>query len=349
MRHLLGAIATVSICALLTPTPADAHRLHDSYVVDGETGIPPIPLRVPEGVAFDPLAGDFYATAIFGGRITRIDGRTGVEETFYQSPDPVLSFAGAEVAPLRRVLWMCSVDVATDPAFPTSAVYALRIRRGGGTVIRTFELPAPFFCNDVALDWTGAAYVTDSIGASVYRIDAAALHDPTLDAEPFVTHPGLLPDFSIPGALGQNGVAVTPDGRRLMVARSIPPALFSIALDDPSDVREVSFTGDAFSQNPDPAGDPIAFLAPDGLEFLGGRLYVSYHAGVQRLTFDGCDYDSARVATSTAVPSGVSTLAAARGRLYVIDSEVVPVLQTHLGLPVELPNTITRVRLRSFR
>lgn len=349
MRHLFGAIAAVSICALLTPADAGAHGLRDSYLVEGETGIPPIPYRVPEGVAFDPLAGDFYATAIFGGRITRIDGRTGVEETFYTSPNPILSFAGAAVAPLRRVLWMCSVDVATDPAFPTSAVYAVRIRPEGGTLIRAFDLPAPFFCNDVALDWTGAAYVTDSIGASVYRIDASALHDHALEAEPFVTNPALLPDFSIPGALGQNGIAVTPDGRRLMVARSIPPALFSIALDDPSDFREVTFTGDAFGQNPDPAGDPIAFLAPDGLEFLRGRLYVSYHAGVQRLTFRGCDYDSARVATSTAVPSGVSTLTAARGRLYAIDSEVVPVLQTQLGLPVELPNTITRVPLRSFR
>lgn len=350
MRPMPALMATLAICALAAPRPADAHGLAQSYVVDGETGIPGLPFRVPEGVAFDPLRGDFYATAIFGGRITRVDGGTGVEETFYQEQNPLLSFAGAAVAPFRRVLWMCAVDIVTDPMAPAGQVYALDISAGGaGDVIRTFPLPGPFFCNDVTLDYAGNAYVTSSIGPTIFRVPAAALDDPALGAEPFATSLDFLPDFSIPGALGLNGIELTPDGRKLVVVRSIPPAMFSIDLDDPTDIRAVQFTGgDAFSQNPDPAGDPIAFLAPDGLAFLAGRLYVAYHGAVQRVTFSGCDYDTATVASKVDVPTGLSTLAVAWGRLYAIDSEVVPVTQTQLGLPVELPNAIVRVSLRGF-
>lgn len=339
-------IAAGTLCA---PPTAEA-RLQDTYVVDGDTGIPFLPFRVPEGVAFDPLGADFYATAIFGGRITRVDGHTGAEETIYQEPNPLLSFAGAAVAPFRRVLWMCAVDVATDPMFPVGQVYALDISQQPAAVIRTFDLPQPFFCNDVALDWAGNAYVTNSIGATVMRVPAAALDDPAAGAEPFATSPAFLPDFSIPGALGQNGVTITPDGRRMMVAISIPPALYSVSLADPTDIRPVQFIGgDAFSQNPDPAGDPLAFLAPDGLAFLGGRLYVSYHQGVQQLTFADCDYTQASVRSTTNVPVGVSTVTRARGRLYVIDSDVVQVTRPELGIPPTLPNGIARVRLRDFR
>lgn len=349
MRHpLIGAIALAAIGLL--STPVEAHGLRSSYVVEGETGISGLPFRVPEGVTFDPLRGDFYATAIFGGRITRIDGRTGAEETVYQEMgNPFLAFAGARVAPLRRVLWVCAVDLVSDPTSPAGTVYAIDLsRRHAGDVIRTFPMPGPFFCNDIALDWAGDAYVTNSVGASIYRIPASALDDPTEGPEVFATSLDFLPDFSIPGSLGLNGIEVTPDGQKLVVVRSIPAAMFTVDLCDPSDIRAVEMSGDAFSQHPD-GGDPIAFLGPDGLAFVDGRLYVSYHAGVQELTFRGRGWERARVASTTAVPVGLSTATAAWGELYVIDSEVVPVTQPQLGLVPALPNTITRVSQRLFR
>lgn len=348
MRHLMGAAVLVAMGLL--SSPVEAAGLRSSYVVEGETGIPGLPFRVPEGVTFDPLGGDFYATAIFGGRITRIDGRTGAEETVYQEMgNPFLAFAGARVAPLRRVLWVCAVDLVSDPTSPAGTVYAIDLsRRGRGDVIRTFAMPGPFFCNDIALDWAGDAYVTNSVGATIYRIPASALHDPTLGPEAFATSLAFLPDFSIPGSLGLNGIEVTPDGQKLVVVRSIPAAMFTVDLCDPSDVREVEMSGDVFSQHPE-GGDPIAFLGPDGLAFVDGRLYVSYHAGVQELTFRGRGYTRARVASTTDVPSGLSTATAAWGELYVIDSEVVPVTQPQLGLVPALPNSISRVSRRSFR
>lgn len=345
---LTGLLVTCASFAFV-PAADASPPLMNEYIVDGDTGIPQVPFRVPEGVAYDPIGADFYATAIFGGRITRVDGATGVEETIYQEPNPLLSFAGAAVAPFRRVLWMCAVDVATDPMLPVGQVYALDISQQPATLIRSFALPVPFFCNDVALDHSGDAYVTNSIGATVMRVPAAGLDDPTIEAAPFATSPAFLPDFSIPGALGQNGIALTPRGDTLILARSIPPALFTIDLADPTQIAEIQFVGgDAFSQNPDPAGDPIAFLAPDGLAFLGHKLYVSYHQGVQQLTFTDCTHSAATVRSTTAVPPGVSTIARARGRLYVIDSDVVPVTRPELGIAPELPNTITRVRLRDF-
>jgi len=347
VRALSVPLVATALLAMAAP-PAEA-RLRNTYVVDGATGIPQLPFRVPEGVAFDPLGGDFYATAIFGGRITRVDGRTGAEQTIYQEANPLLSFAGAAVAPWRRVLWMCAVDIVTDPMAPAGQVYALDISQQPAAVIRTFPLPGAFFCNDVALDWRGNAYVTNSIGPAVMRVPADALDDPTIDAEPFAFSLDFLPDFSIPGALGQNGIALTPDGRKLVLALSIPPALYTIDLADPTDIERVQFVGgDAFSQNPDPAGDPLAFLAPDGLVFSFGKLYVSYHQGVQQLTFTDRTYTRARVRSTTDVPPGISTIARAFGRLYVIDSDVVPVTRPELGIAPELPNGIHRVRYRAF-
>lgn len=73
------------------------------------------------------------------------------------------------------------IDRASTTQVPVSHVLAIRIARSGeGTLIRRFELPAPFFCNDLALDLQGNVYVTNSFGAALFRIGAESLSDATL-------------------------------------------------------------------------------------------------------------------------------------------------------------------------
>jgi DNA-binding beta-propeller fold protein YncE len=334
----------VAAGAVLGASLARAHDLRDTYVVDSTSGVEATPVRVPEGVAFDPLAGDFYASAVFGGRITRIDARSGVESTFYQETEnPARSFIGMKIAPLQRVAWLCAVDYAENPAAPTSYVYAIRIRAfGQGQLLRRIPLPVPFFCNDLALDLAGDVFVTNSFGAAIVRIDVRALWDASVGAEIFAESPLLAPPVAPDGSVGfgMNGIAVTPNHRYLLVVK--PGQLLRVALGDPSDIRPVTFTGDAFAAHPDPAGDPTLFETPDGIVFARGKLYVTFLGAIQQLTFSDARYLEAEVATTTDVPLGLTTATSAYGTVYAIDSEI-HVLQPERGQPIELPHQIIRI------
>ena len=339
-----------SFAAFLSPFSHANGFLKDEYVLDSAAQ-GPVPFRVPEGVAFDPFTGNFYATSIFGGRITKVSGFSSAESEFYFNP--AVSFAGAVVAPLRRILWVCGVDSLSLSTFPTSQLYAIDLNTGN--LLKAFDLvdpglpfaPAfPFFCNDVTLDQQGNAYVTNSLGPSVMKVSPNAINDPAGEAVPFATSPLLLPDFSIPDALGQNGIVVTPTNSHLLVAISVPSKLMRISLSDPNDVSEVTFSGDVFG-DPDPFDNNFDFFAPDGMQFVWGKLYVVYHEGIRKLSFSDLTYSHASIKSKTSVPKGLSTATRAYGKLYVIDSEVVPVTRG-IDLPVDVPNKILKVSLGGF-
>ncbi len=350
MKHVINQyiiLATLLGGILLAYTEQSwARFLQDEYPLESETGVPEMPFRVPEGVTFDPFTNRFFATSAFGGKITTVSGFTGAESVFFQANESNQSFGGAAVNPFRRVLWVCSIDFISNPDVPVSQVLAIGL--DSGKLLKAFDLPVPLFCNDIALDSRGNAYVTDSFGPSVLKISRSAITDPNGVAEIFATSPLLLPDFTQPIAFGQNGIAVTPTNSHLLVAVSVPAKIVRISLKDPTDVSLVSFTGDTFGQHPDPNGDPLRFLLPDGIQFVWGKLYVVYNGGIQRLSFTDFSYSTANVSSSVDVPIGLSTATRAYGRLYVIDSDVLPITQPALGLPIELPNKILRVNLRSF-
>jgi len=274
------------------------------------------PSSLPEGLAYDDLTYSFFATAINGGEITRISA-LGQEHVFYASTDPLVSFSGAHVDAARRLLWVCQVDVKTDP-IPNSKVVAFDI--DAGSLVRSIDLGEPSFCNDLTTDKNGKVYATDSALPNIYRIGT----DDQLEV--FASGPQFVPG----GSIGLNGLDIAPGGEHLLVVKTMPPALYRVSLADPSDITEVTFSGDAFSV----PGDP-RFPGPDGIEFLGDELYVIYDGGVQQLTFAGDDHTHAEVKTTTDVPTGLTSAAVAEGRLYAIDSEVYRVL--YMFQPPVLP------------
>lgn len=272
---------------------------------------------LPEGIAYDEVTISFFATAINGGAITRISNLG--EQVFHASPDPLVSFSGAHVDAERRLLWVCQVDVKTDPV-PNSKVLAFDI--DDGTLARSIDLGEPSFCNDVTTDEDGVLYATDSALPNIYRIGA----DDQLEV--FASSPQFA--SAQPGAIGLNGLAIAPGGEELLVVKTVPPAMYRVSLTDPTDIAEVTFSGDPFSV----PGDP-RFPGPDGIKFLGDALYVVYDGGVQQLTFSGEDHTQAAVRTTTAVPTGLTSATLAEGHLYVIDSEVFRVW--YMNQPPELP------------
>lgn len=315
-KSLLFAAALASLASCDAP-------LQEQYVLSSSSSL-------PEGVAFDAASESFFATAIRGGEITRISA-LGQEQVFHRSQEPNLSFAGAHVDDARRLLWVCAVDLSSGPA-PRSRVVALAI--GDGEVVRDVDLGDGSFCNDVTTDDDGAVYATDSAQPKIHRVAPGADV-----AEVFATDERFAPPA--PGRIGLNGIDVTPDGEDLLVVTSFPAQLFRVPLADPATVAVVTFSGDAFGM----PGDP-RFPGPDGLEFLGDELYVAYDGGIQQLRFSGETFARAEVRTTTAVPTGLTSLTAAEGRLYAIDSEVYGTL--YGGQPPELPFRIVHVDVGLF-
>ncbi|MBL9104575.1 MAG: SMP-30/gluconolactonase/LRE family protein [Myxococcales bacterium] len=311
MKKVLAPLFTL----LFAPLACDV-LLQEQYPLASTTSL-------PEGVAFDEDTYTFFATAIRGGKITRLTP-FGDEIGFYSDDTPNRSFGGAHVDSERRRLWVCVVDVASNP-FPVSQVFGFHIDTRERT--HAISLPEPTFCNDLVTDADGVVYATDSATPRVFRIDPAS-SQPAVFATLPLTPPA--------GGVGLNGIDFSPDGARLLVASSMPAKLFSVPLAAPEAAVEVATVGDPFSM----PGNP-RFPGPDGLEFIGEQLFVAYDGGVQRLTFSDDDWTQASVATTMAVPTGLTSLTEAGGELYAIDSEVFRVL--YQGQQPQLPFAVVHV------
>jgi sugar lactone lactonase YvrE len=276
------------------------------------------PDSVPEGIAFDPVERMFYATSLQGGGITRIDA-TGAESVFHPADNRAL-VGGAKVDAERRLLWTCAQQVD-----------------GGDSRVWVFdltsaELTMEFFlgaispnasCNDLVLDDEGIAYVTDPSNPNIYRLDAS-----TGSAAIFATDPRFADITGI--SLGLNGIAISPDGNALIVAKFAPATLFRVSLPSAESIETVALGGDALP-------------APDGLAVLAGDLYSVSDSNVSRVR-PNADFSAAEVVNVPQV-SGLSTATVAESQLYVIKSEVVNFV---LMLPLQLPFEIFRVDTDAF-
>jgi len=281
-------VATASLLTALAVLPSCDLAMQEDYTLKSTSSL-------PEGVAYDGVTHTFFATAINGGQITRVTP-LGQEIVFHSDANPNRSFGGAHVDEDNRRLWVCVVDVKTNP-FPTSQVWAFNIESKKRTHV--IALPPVSFCNDLVTDDAGRVYVTDSANPNIYRVDPA-----TQSFSVFLTSPTFNPIQ--PGMPALNGIDLSPDGDRLLAVTSFPAGVYSIPVANPQSFVAVQTSGDPFAM----PGDP-RFPGPDGAEFLDDRLYVAYDGGVQQLTFGDPDFTQAAVATTTAVrPSSVATVAA---------------------------------------
>ena len=276
------------------------------------------PDSVPEGVAFDPQERVFYATSLQGGGIVQIDA-AGQESVFHPADNRAL-VGGAKVDAERRRLWACAQSVDGGD----SRVWVFDLASG--------ELSMEFFlgaitanaaCNDLVVDSSGVAYVTDPASPNLYRLDPA-----TGAGTLFVTNP-LFNDITGAG-LGLNGIALSPDGNALIVAKFALPSLFRVSLPDGDSVAPIVLSGDALPP-------------PDGLAVLEGDLYAVSGSSVSRVR-PNQDFTAGEV-VNVAQQSGLSTATIAEAQLYVIKSDV---LNFVLKNPLDLPFEIFRVDTNAF-
>jgi hypothetical protein len=119
--------------------------------------------------------------------------------------------------------------------------------------------------------------------------------------DPEFTLPNV-PRFFVPGS---NGVVITPGGNYLLVANTYANTLFRVSLKNPSDIIEVSLSGDDFS-------------FPDGLVMIDKILFAVSSDKIHRVTFTDSSFDEGTVKSIDFI-QGMTTGTLAERQLYVIN------------------------------
>ena len=287
----------------------------------------------PEGVTFDPIDRAFYAGSLEGGTITRVDSN-GDESVFF-ALDTEVSFTGMKVEPCTRRLWVCTTF--SNPEIPLGEegfrfgeiwIFDLESKQKSFEYSLS-EITPNARCNDLIIDQEGCGYIPDSQKPNIYRIDPQEdtgilfASDPLLDPE--FTLPNV-PRFFVPGS---NGVVITPGGNYLLVANTYANTLFRVSLKNPSDIIEVSLSGDDFS-------------FPDGLVMIDKTLFAVSSNKIHQVTFTDCSYDEGTVKSIEFI-QGMTTGTQADRHLYVIKS-----LTTREDEDPDFPFKIIRVYLDLF-
>ena len=209
----------------------------------------PTEFALPNGFLPEGIAIGHEPTAYFGSRgdgsIYRVDLRTGTGSVF--SKGPGTSSVGLKIDSRERLF------VAGGGAGNGRVVDAR-----SGAILRSYQFSpdADTFVNDVVVA-DKAVWFTDSRKSVLYQL--ALGRGGTLPAEA-VTVP-LTGDFVLtPGVNNANGIAETPDGRRLLIVQSNTGKLFRV---DPVTgvTDEVDLGGEVLTNG-------------DGLLVEGSTLYV---------------------------------------------------------------------------
>ena len=304
-------LTIVTACSDSSDSQPAATPLPDLYTLSSNNS-------VPEGVTFDPQTRQFYATSLQGGSIVRLDadGR----ESIFRAADNRAELVGAKIDADRRRLWVCAqaVDGGDNRVWVFNLdTTALELEFLLGA------LTTDGSCNDLALDRTGVAYVTDPANPYLYRLDPGTGTGTILATDP------LFNDGTGAG-LGLNGIALTADESALIVGKFFPASLFRVSLPDAGSIERVILSGDTLPP-------------PDGIVFLNGDLFAVSGDSVNRVRLNA-DFNAGNVVT-VAQRSGLSTATVAESRLYVIKSDV---FHFFLNQTLDTPFEIFRVDLNAF-
>ena len=217
---------------------------------------------IPEGIAFDAHSRDFFLGSVSQKRIVRV-GPGGMTTTFAGPSSEIDPILGLAVDSPRRTLYAVSTSALTDAGEARRRNAVLEFNVDNGRLLRRVDIPAARQLNDVAVASGGRVFASDSASGAIYEIPRE----------------GEVRELVAPNIVrGSNGLAASPDARRLYVAHSTGIASVDIAR---GTVKRMAI----------PAGETVAAI--DGLYEWQGQL-----VGVQNITTPG------RVILMTISPDG---------------------------------------------
>jgi Cu-Zn family superoxide dismutase len=248
----------------------------------------------PESVGVDAATGDAYLGSLADGSLYRLTRNGEVEVWSNAGSDGRGSVAGVKVGPRGR-LWVAGGYDGT------LLVYDLATRN---LLARLDVGSRPSCVNDIAFGPRGEAYITDSLVATLFRVEG----------EPLALRPWV--DLAAqgvpwPAGLNFNGIVLAPDGGNLVVCQTNLGRFWRVELAS-GRVHEVAL-----------AGGPLQHC--DGLAIRGSTMYVAVNArnmlAIIDIAADGASGVIRAVVRSAefAFPTAV---AVHDGRLLVVNAQL---------------------------
>jgi sugar lactone lactonase YvrE len=242
IRTVLLAL-TVTLGAASAQVPAD----RDAYDVPGDA-------TFPEGIAYHESEHAFLVTGAGSGAIYRVDLATGEAATLLEpglrGPFTTIGLAVDDEGRLWVAGGASGEILRFDDLEASAADYDATA--GPSMVIAASDADATFV-NDVVVAPNGDVFATDSYRPVLYRVPAD-----TGEAEVFVDFDGTA--FAYQDGFNANGIAITEDGRYLVVVASNTGRLYRIDVAT-RDVSEIAL-------------DVEPLIGGDGLVLAGHTLYV---------------------------------------------------------------------------
>jgi hypothetical protein len=161
---------------------------------------------VPEGIAHDAPSKAFFIGSIAQRRILRIE-EDGKARDFAGPEARLDAVLGIAVDAPRRVLYAVSTSALTEAGRKERRNEVVAFDIDSRRLLQRHAVPSAQQLNDVAIAPGGRVFASDSASGAIYEIA--------------VKGPGPARELVPPGKLGfSNGLAASPDGKRLYVAHS---------------------------------------------------------------------------------------------------------------------------------
>jgi hypothetical protein len=212
---------------------------------------------IPEGIAHDPLTGNFYVGSVYKRAIVEVRPDEARAFGAWERGDGLWSVFALRVDPARRVLWACSSAIEQtrwlsegEAGYAGVFKYDLTTR----VVIKRYVLSntrGQHLFGDITLARTGDVYVTDSAEGSIYRIDRGGAFERWLESDRFAS---------------PQGIVFSEDERYLFLA-DYSYGVFRIEVKNRA-VERLSYP------------DDLVVMGIDGLTYYGGSL-IAIQNGVR--------------------------------------------------------------------
>jgi hypothetical protein len=168
---------------------------------------------IPEGIAWDAPTQSFFLGSIAKGKIVRVGWGNAVSE-FAGKQEGLDSILGLAVDAPRRTLYAVGTSAMTEAGRSRRRNAVLAWDIDNGRLLRRVEVPGAQQLNDVSVALGGRVFATDSENGEVLEIARDGAAHVLVPAGQF---------------RGSNGVAASPDAKRLYVAHSTGLAVIDIA------------------------------------------------------------------------------------------------------------------------
>ncbi|KAK2636205.1 hypothetical protein Ddye_030997 [Dipteronia dyeriana] len=227
------------------PAPSAARGLH---VINFRS-----PNLYPEGLAWDPSAQHFVVGSLLHRSLHSVSD-TGVTQTLISDPDlPVNStILGLAVDRTNNRILAVVQSVRPLPTFNALAAYDLRTRQRvflallledrEGESAAAKATTTRHAANDVAVDFRGNAYVTNSAANFIWKVDEDGVASVFSRSPAFTAHPLAVDRDAQFSKCGLNGIAYVSKGY-LLVVQSNTGKMFKVNAED-GDARLVLLTED---------------------------------------------------------------------------------------------------------